>query len=205
MQTKSFNLPDYADRETVTIMDGTIYFLAIEDDSDAENPTNDDGFGQFWSHSTRHINFKHPDETTEILNSDPDAVPLSYYEHGLCCWNVAGEANYPDAQWDSVQFAGIWVPDDCVRESYMGQDGLTRREWMVKQAESACEVYTQWVNGDCYGYSIAAYKVRLDDDGEPYDLEDDYRRASPTFEDSCWGYYGIESAEGALKDALESI
>jgi hypothetical protein len=200
-------IPAYDKTETVSVIGKHIVFAKIEPDGDASNPTDDDGFGTFYSHSTRHINFKHPDETSEILESDPDAVALSYFEHGNSLWMVAELPARPgvEFQWDGVRFAGIWVPDQCIRESYSGQDGLTRREWMVKQAKGACETYTQWCNGDVYGYNVEVFDLKLDDDGEPLDLESDYRRELPVFEDSCWGFYGYDGVTEALTEALPEV
>jgi hypothetical protein len=174
-------------------------------DADLGNPTTEmDGMGSMYSLSRKHTNFKPMDELLEILRADADAIRLSYYEHGNCLWKAqeAAAPMIPEFDWDGVRFAGVWVPDDCVRESYTGQDGLSRHAWMVKQAASCCETYTFWANGECYGYSIKAYKLRRDDDGEAYDRLSDYRRAATVFEDSCWGYYGWEDTEEAIKEAL---
>ena len=82
-------------------------------------------------------------------------MPLSYYEHGLCLWSVAGElpagARCP---WDSVAFAGVWLPDAETLASARNYGGRTRRHFMRKRARQACDAYTQWCNGDVYGYEI---------------------------------------------------
>lgn len=205
MTKTEVKIPDWTGKET-TILDNHIIFVEIETDLDPENPCeNWDGFGMIRSLSNRHINSIDYDEAKQILEDDPDAVALSYFEHGLSSWMVAGlpAPAGVEFQWDGVRFAGIWIPDDCVRESYQGQDGLSRRDWMVKQAESACETYTQWCNGDVYGYNVEAYELRKDDDGEPYDVDSDCRRETPVFEDSCWGFYGIDSVKEEVAEAVE--
>src|SRR4051812_44156696 len=82
-------------------------------DEDTENPLDNDAMGKIHSFNTRHSNFKHPDECKHLMG-DPMNVPLSYYEHGLCLWDIAGGSRYescPDKQWDGRGFAGIWEAD----------------------------------------------------------------------------------------------
>jgi len=209
-----YNLPAHGDDTASTVVGNKIVFVTIRYDSDCNSPTEDcDGMGVMYSGSNRHNNFKPLDELQEMAKADPDAVKLSYYEHGQSLWYVASEyAGFlPDKQWDGVSFAGLWVPDECVRESYQGQDGLTRRAWMLKQAQSCCAEYTRWCNGECYGYEIKVYKLERDEDGEPLTDQDYYPVARPIWEDSCWGYigwdYAVESTKEALPDLkqLESI
>jgi hypothetical protein len=210
--TVEINLPNRPDETEHTVVGDYIVFAGIDYDSDTDNPCeNWDGFGSIRSLSSSHINNISGEEAVELLQNDVDVVALSYYEHGQSLWFVK-DTSAPagvEFQWDGVRFAGIWIPGDAVRESYTGQNGLTRREWMVKQAECACETYTQWVNGDAYGYTVTAYKVRKDDDGEVFDQLDDYRRDAEIFEDSCWGFFGwdtvLEEVKGATKNAVETI
>jgi hypothetical protein len=186
------NIPDYTGTAS-TIIGKHILFVTIQHDQDCSNPIEDDGFGEIRSLSRRHINNIDYDEALELLKTDEDVIPLSYFEHGNSLWMVQNSSAPAgvEFQWDGVRFAGVWIPDDCVRESYMGQDGLSRRDWMVKQAASACETYTQWANGDCYGYSIEAYKLRKED-GDVYEELEDYRYDTAIYEDSCWGFIGSD-------------
>lgn len=200
-------LPDHEGETVHTIFGDKIAFTTIRYDQDCSSPEENDGFGTMWSGSRKHINFKPLSELAEMAEADPDAVKLAWYAHGNELWYVPGEYEgyLPDKQWDGVSFAGLWVPDDSVRESYMGQDGLTRREWMVKQAVSACEEYTAWGNGECYGYEIKVYKLEHDEDGDPLTEEGDYPENRPLEEDSCWGHIGWDWAVQATRDALEHM
>jgi hypothetical protein len=63
-----------------------------------------------------------------------------------------------------------------------------RRIATLEFAEAACESYTSWANGDCYGIVIGIYDL------EGNLIED------PT----CWGYVGSEWAEEALEEEFES-
>ena len=160
-------------------------------DSDCENPLeNYDGIGAIHSLSRRHRNHMGIEEMRGILESDEDAVMLSYYEHGQCLWDVMNGdriVNCPDREWDQVEFAGIWVPDASARESYTGQDGKTRREWMVEQAESACKEFTAWCNGDCWGACVDTFN----------------KEGEKTGDDACWGLIRSEYAEKEMREQVE--
>jgi hypothetical protein len=207
---ETVKLPDRADKTTVTFLGDKVLFVRAGYDSDCPNPLTDcDGMGHIYSMNRNHINSKPVEECVSILESDVDAVALSYFEHGNCMWMVAGSSasRTPgvEFQWDGREFAGVWVPDKYCRESFTGQDGLTRREWFVKQAECACEVYTEWVNGECYGYDVRLYNVRKDDAGKPFDRLADYRRDKELAEDSCWGFIGWEHFVTEMRDAALGI
>lgn len=106
----------------------TIIVGYLVQDSDCANPLEDcDGLGSIRSLNRRHHNHIDRDEAVAILESDKDAVALSYFEHGLCKWGVEGTMSaMADFNWDGVSLAGVWIPDDCVRESYNKQDEIGR-------------------------------------------------------------------------------
>lgn len=190
-----------------TVIGDRIVFVRVEQDSMRENPCHDDGMGQIRSLSRKHIDNIDCEYAVELLKNDPDVVALSYFEHGQSLWMVQGSPAPAgvEFQWDGREFAGVWIPDDCVRESYTGQGGLSRREWMVKQAKSCCDVYTKWANGDCWGYDIQVFKIRKDDDGEVYDVLDDYRRNKAVDEDSCFGFIGHDHLVEELEAAVANM
>jgi hypothetical protein len=125
--------------ETETVEhDGQTYRIRICQDADAPNPLKDwCEIGTILSLNRRHRNFD-PDGVEAAIESNPDAVPLSYYEHGLCLWSVAGElpagARCP---WDSAAFAGVWLPDAETLASAQHYGGRTRRHFMRKRARLA--------------------------------------------------------------------
>lgn len=204
------NLPEY-DKASYVILGSYILFMQIGQDETASNPCEDDGVGMIRSFSRRHFNNIDPNEAVALMESDPDVIPLSYFEHGNCLWMVKELPTPPGVEfrWDGVKFAGIWIPDESVRESYMGQDGLTRREWMTQQAKSACETYTQWLNGEVYDIHVSVYKVKRGD-GEIYTRPSDYRLDKELFEEP-WigGLYGWDYAKeelvGQVKAALKEL
>ncbi|AGA31714.1 hypothetical protein [Singulisphaera acidiphila] len=179
--------------ETETVeQDGHTYRIAIYPDGDTPNPLDDwSEMGSILSLNRRHANFD-PGGIEAAIDGNPDAVALSYFEHGLCCWSVAGELPAANrSPFDSVSFAGIWLPDAETLESARRYGGSTRRHFMRQRAGQACDVYTQWCNGDIYGYDISRIVACPDCHGD---------RLEPV--DSCWGFYGLEACRAEAKTML---
>lgn len=174
------------------------YKLRIEYDLDPSDPFGDDDLVTFHSFSTRHVNFTDPDVLLACQYEFPegheddgftcDAMPtahaegriedhewdgpegflLSYFEHGLCRWGVQGSmTGMPDFRWDGVEVAGFLELNlsDENRTWWDEKSDDEKRE----MAASMCEVYTDYCNGEVYGYTLTR-------NGEA--------------EDSCWGFYG---------------
>jgi len=144
------------------------YHLTVQHDPDTDCPCEDgDGRWQIYSFSTRHNRFKHPDELIDDETGEIKAEIkaklesglaffLSYYEHGLCRWSLAGTG--PQCQWDTVSKAGIaiWEED----EDNIGAKTYVDRE---KDCKIALEEYTEWTNGNCYYYKITTKKGKVID------------------------------------------
>lgn len=173
--------------------------LTIWHDDDTENPFADDNLFTFHSFSNRHLSFSDPDvllacrfedeegyaceemptahapgriETHEF--DGPQGFMLSYFEHGLCRWGLQGTmTGMPDFRWDGTEFAG-WLEVTPDAEGWWA--GLTD-ERKHELAATACESYTDWVNGNNFGYVLEGPK---DDDGNRENL------------DSCFGITGDE-------------
>ncbi len=237
--------PDHGtDIEHRKLDDGRMVIGYLMHDSDCANPLEDcDGMGDIHSFGRRHRNSVSPDEISGMKYGEY-AVPLSYFEHGLCKWGVAGTmSNMPDFCWDGVGYAGAWVPDSCcvdeikrrapvysigriIEMNLRGPAGhrfnavVTKPaksqqfqhwheafDWLRKQtkrktatklgitraaeelAAQACEQYTSWCNGECYGVVV----VTCEADGSMIDS------------DECWGYIGHEYAEQTLKEQMEAV
>lgn len=228
-------LPSYPEEETTAHVVGShILFIGLHYDPDASNPLEDcDGIGEIEAIDSR----RHSGISLELALSrmwrDEDIIPLRFRDGNLCEWSVSPEADEAfrtiratrhaalllgrdqdealeafDPDWAN-HIGGIWTPDKCVRDSYTGQDGLSRRDWMVKQAEGACETYTDWCNGSVYGYDVRLYKLRKTSDGEPFDRLDDYRLDKEVKEDSCWGFYGwdyfVDEVKSVIKYMLKDL
>ena len=181
--------------ETTTIEhDGQTYRLAIYADPDAPNPLKDwSEMGAILSLNRRHGNFD-PARVESAIENDPDAVPLSYYEHGRCLWSVAGELP-PGARcrFDSVSFAGVWLPDAETLASARNYGGSTRRHFMRKRARQACDAYTQWCNGEVFGYEVERI-IACSHCGQE----------SKESLNSCWGFFGLDDCRGEAKAIVEA-
>jgi len=181
--------------ETQTVEhNGQTYRIRIYPDTDAQNPLEDwCEMGTILSLNRHHANFD-PDGVERAIETNPDAVPLSYYEHGRCLWSVAGElpagARCP---WDSVPFAGVWLPDADTLASAKNYGGWTRRQFMRIRARQVCEAYTQWVNGDVFGYEVERVTTCVHCGEE-----------SAESIDSCWGFFGLEHCQNEARSILAS-
>ncbi len=183
----------YALETKIIHQDGQTFRISIYADPDAPNPLKDwCEMGTILSLNRRHANFD-PSGVEEALSYDPDAVPLSYFEHGLCLWAVAGELpSECRCRFDSVSFAGVWLPDAETLRSARNYGGRTRQLFMRKRARQACEAYTQWCNGDIYGYEV-----------ERVTTCEECGAGKPEPLDSCWGFFGLDyclsEAQGAIQ------
>lgn len=190
----------YKDHE---IVNGHIIFKKIVGDECPSNPLEDcDAMGSIFSFSNRHVNSIDKERTDQLLHEHgKDAVFLSYFEHGNCLWGVKGSmGSMPDFQWDGVGTAGLWIPDKYLIEEAEKFDEKERRAKMEEWAKQACELYTQWCNGEVYGVIVKAYKAKYHEEGELYDSEEDYRYDEEVFDESVFGIYGYEHAEEEIKD-----
>lgn len=160
-----------------------VVIVRIEHDQDATDPMEYEGVTKLVSFSSRHRYFEKPidyqqfdnatnrrvwDDETKRRFANKTAFILSYFEHGSCCWSLQGTG--PQCQWDNVQTAGLlFIPEDVAEES------------RVKYAKGILETYTDWCNGNCYGYTFE------NDIGDQLD--------------SCWGFYG-DDIYRAVAEAL---
>jgi len=187
---------------------GKMWFITLhQDDSVMVNPCEDmDGLGTMHSLCRSHSNFN--EQCPQLLKDDEDCVALSYFEHGQCLWFVEDSAIPAgvEFQWDGVRMAGVWEPDDAVRQAAdsLGHKPATaaRKTWMQKQAAACCTTYTCWCNGEVYGYSIEVYDKRYHEAGELFDELDDYRHDTPVHEDACFGFYGWDEVATAAREAM---
>lgn len=138
--------------------------VKIDFDQDVESPLDADGQWTLYSFSTKHRNFKHPeelglgergsDDIPKILNPGLRrklevglAFFVSYYEHGSCVWSLRGSG--PNCRWDSVDCAGLLVWEHKPNEL-----GAKTFEDRAKDAATFLDVYTSWCNGDCYCWDM---------------------------------------------------
>ena len=205
-QEIKFNYDDLND-EKVFIEGERIAFLKIQYDEHADNPLTEwDGEGRIYSFNSRHVNYIGNDAEEKIarlLRCD-EAVVLDYSEHGNCLWSVQGGQHMD--RFDSVSGAGLWVPDAEAKAAAPNDD--TRKAWMIQRAKGACEVYTDWCNGNVFAYRLEAYPLTRDEHGNAIESKDHYEsNLDPMYEDFVGGYFGddvYEEAAHALKQALDN-
>lgn len=190
-----------------------ILFVRILHDQDCGNPLEDcDGMGRI--RALGHRDDEHTitrdaflklvgplndrelmERTLEALDGNPqpwdlDAVVLSKYEHGGVRWFVRGDPTGTQCRWDTTSIAGVWTPDDALLEEVKGLSATARRAKMEEFAQQACDEYTRWCNGECYGYEVKLYRYVND----RTDIED-YEHKKPLQEEACWGFIGSEYVE----------
>ena len=104
------------------------------------------------------------------------SLPLYLYDHSGLTMNTTGFS----CSWDSGCVGAIFVSKETIRKEY-GWRNITqkRKEQIIGYLKGEVETYDQFLTGDVYGYEI------VDTDGN--------------LEDSCWGFFGKESAIAEAK------
>jgi len=170
-----------------------ILTVEIEYDQDLECPIGESGDTKerFVSFNRRHKAYADPSEWIAGLNRHGEVIftpegfglrrqletgtafILSYFEHGSSVWSLQGAG--PQCQWDTADVAGIyWLPSDVPKDR--------RREY----AKAAMESYTDWCNGNGYGYTITD-------------------QATGEMLDSCWGFIGDKHASDSILEAIQNV
>lgn len=125
---------------------------------------------------------------------DPYTVMLDCYEHGGQVWSVTGSG--PQCLFDTARGAGVWVPDQCLRDeldSIKEKGGLdAARTKAVEFTRQALESYNAWLAGDCYGVAVDVFSA----EGNRLKLID---------ESAVWGYVGRKWAEESLSEEVRAV
>jgi hypothetical protein len=164
-------------------------FLRVDLDYDTDSPCESDSW-KVYSFNFRHNSYKDPfmfidriDQASgAIMPSCPGlrqkldrglAFWLTYTEHGDCNWYVGARRSNSGYLPDGLM---VWES----KPTDLGPKTLLDRE---KDAEAFLAVYTDWCNGNCYGYHLK------DEVGETVD--------------SCWGFIGFDSLIAEINSHLE--
>lgn len=173
-----------------------IAFVNVEQDEcvSDENPLDASG-AHIISLGRRHSNFD--PEAFEKLRKNMDNVVLGYYGHGNCLWYVSGETPPgADCPWDGVPVAGLWVAPPHFAADHKSLSKKERRAKALEFARHDTKVYTAWCNGEVYYYDVNVFEARHhEESGALFDDEDDYRHDKPVVEDSCGGFYIMDSED----------
>jgi len=210
-QEITVNLHDTIGEWESTIHDNKIAFVKMDYDTSPEDPTKSESAnGTIYSFSRRHSNFIGNDKEAMIedLLKNKEAVRLSYFEHGQSLWMVAEAPTPPgvEFQWDGVRFAGLWVPDKEVFANIEFDGPVTgeeRRTKLLAYAAGVVEQFSDWCNGNVYGYKIEVYPLKKDEDGIVIDEIEHYQENVQAIEcDSCCGFYGFADFEEEVRQTV---
>lgn len=155
-------------------------------DQDADSPRQ---FGNSWviaTNSSRQIDEALPQEIggtpMDYARENFDAeiiVPVYLYEHSGSTYR-AGDSNPFTCPWDSG-LVGVAVISKKNLDEHFGGDKEKARQGL----DGELEVYTDWVNGSVYGYSVES--------------------ADGSVVDSCNGIYGFECVESEAQEAIKLL
>lgn len=168
------------DVEMIRLADKYIVGL-LQYDNDAQDFfENDEGAGKF-------IEFRsssHAQETMEKLSKGNSLFYLvNKYAHGNVHYSISGTKTYPDEQWDVSRGCGVFIPCDYIQKEFKKMKKSHGEgeayEHFIKDSNSVLNSYSDWCNGEVYGYSV----IILDKDGHEIDC------------DECWGFIGFEHAQ----------
>ena len=122
---------------------------------------------------------------------NPLTVVLDVYEHSGIMFSVANHG--VQCPWDTAKGGAIWVPDDVAHDCIMtDEDPRPKYELAKEYAESACEAYTAWCNGQTF--VVAAFALDRHTGAILGDLAVDYG-----------GVVGFDNAESEMEDAVLGI
>lgn len=117
-----------------------------------------------------------------IIKEENTAVilPLYLYDHS----GISISTGAFSCRWDSGQIGFIFVSKEKALEEFGGKIVTAKlKERIEKILEGEVETYTQYVEGDVYGFQI----VDEDDD----------------IIDSCYGFYGSDHKESGMLDYID--
>lgn len=170
--------------ESIDLENG--YKLEISHDDYAESPRHDDNLGTFW---TWHRRYSSPDKHSipdpmYKLPADTIGIKVWMYDHSGCSY-AAADANPFHCPWDSGQVGWIFATREDIRK-WFGVKRITKTiiQMTLDLLEHEVEIYSQWVNGEVYRWTV------LDAEGEEID--------------SCGGYYG-STREEIIEEAKQCL
>lgn len=116
----------------------------------------------------------------KMKDSSVIALPVYAYIHGSITLNTSGFS----CHFDSGQSGCIYVSKEEVYRTFkIKRITAAQRQSIVKMLETEVKIYSQYLNGEVYGYRI------FDDNDEEID--------------SCWGFYGLEAAKQEAEEAMK--
>ena len=144
------------------------------------------------NHTIGDFEFNNSDELKEYLKEQKPVyqMKLYIYEHsGISLECFEDSPKYPyDDQWDAGCIGVVFTTKKLLKDN--GMDKLPK-ENIIKQMKAEVKLYSDWCNGDCYGYRLVKLS-KCDKCDQSQDEEID----------SCYGFYGYDHAANGLYDAI---
>lgn len=125
-------------------------------------------------------------EMWDLINKNAIVLPVYMYEHSGIALST-GSFNNP---WDSGQVGWIYITHDDIENAY-GELSEKTIKIAEKCLKSEVEIYSQYLNGDVYGFLLK--KIAECDCCKSKEEE---------VIDSCWGFYGYNIKENGILDCL---
>lgn len=173
--------------------------LILEHDDCVESPC-EGGLWRVASFNRRHWSYADPEQYRDERGhlqigirrklQCGTAFFLSYSEHGLCNWSLAGEQGYVD-HWDVTSIAGIIFLED----PSLIPPGLDKTKTYKAREASArkfLKIYTEWCNGNTWMFRLVNLSSSPWEDRD-FDAEE------------VWdgGLIGDEDLSSAINEVLE--
>lgn len=164
--------------------------VLIEQDCDPQSPAEWDNVGEIvytslrYTLGTRRVTHAQMDDIRRGITSyELIGMPVFAYVHGSVMIHAA-ESNPFNCPWDSGQSGFVFCTYERAIQEFPGQvEKVVRRE-ALRAMIAEVETFSQYLQGDVYGYRI------MDRDNEV---------------ESCWGLYGLDYAAKEAKAVAEAL
>ena len=139
------------------------------------------------------IQVRDSEELRELLEDKKAkfAMPLYIYEHSgmslKCFEDKIPKYPYND-QWDAGCIGMVFTIEEKLKET--GMIHMTKKE-VIDQMKAEVETYSQWCNGECYGFVLSEWSMC-----------DKCNQVEDKQIDSCFGFYGWNHDTNGLYDAI---
>ena len=112
------------------------------------------------------------------------ALPILKYEHGLVNYYIGDSID----RWDGSIVGFAWKEKKALCEEYNSKKLTPKlKEIVNKNIEGTLKAYTNFANGEAYGFELYS----REDGDDPID--------------SCYGFIGYDSTDELLKDVMDNI
>jgi hypothetical protein len=164
--------------------------VLIEQDCDPQSPAEWDNVGEIvyasdhYTLGTRRVSRSGLNEiAVGIESGELIGMPVFAYVHGSAMIHAA-ESNPFNCPWDSGQSGFVFCTYERAIQEFPGQAEKVVRREVLRTMVAEVETFSQYLQGDVYGYRI------MDGDNEV---------------ESCWGLYGLDYAVKEAKAVAEAL